>query len=137
MKNSAEPMVTSDRLDPGTGFGSFESVLSNPEITGPFDSFTFCAANGRQVLLGHKPFGAGELADDQSEIQISSRPAVNTVFMTKDVIYHRGARTWEEVRKLMAEGYVFGTARHPNIKVWVAGTSRNSRLAPERIFVLP
>jgi hypothetical protein len=39
-------------LDPDCAVCTIVDCLENTAITGPFDNYLYCAANGRQVLLG-------------------------------------------------------------------------------------
>jgi len=120
-------------LDPELALGTIAKCLSNPAVTGSFDNFLYCAANGRQLLLGHH---GREAVRPDHVIQAEGFPFLNYVFVSKDPQHHRHAATWEELRDYLEQGWVIGTERYPGVKIWFASTARNSRREPERIFVL-
>lgn len=122
-------------LDPELALGTIAECVSNPAVTGSFDNFEYCAANGRQLLLGHHDIDAvrpGHVIRAES----FQSPSLNYVFVSKDPQHQRHAATWQELRYYLEESWVIGTERYPGVKIWFASTARNSRRELERIFVL-
>lgn len=119
-------------LDPDRAVGTVADCLEDARVTGPFDSYLYCVANGRRVLLGHQ---------DTPTITEGHRVVIrgsyiDSVFVSRGNYRHRDRTTWEELREAVSEGWVIGTERYPGVKIWFCSAGRNSRREPERIFVL-
>ena len=85
-------------LEAHAAIGTFADCLLRADISGPFDNYLFCAANGRQVLLGHEWFPGLEksLTIISSTINRRSGPeqvSVNHVFVSRGNNYNRSVYT--------------------------------------------
>jgi hypothetical protein len=106
-------------LDVDNAIGIIAECLEPGDVSGSFDHYRYCAANGREVLLGHHQY-----------------PPVNSVSVSKGPHHHRSARTWEQLREYLRDGWVIGTERYPGVNLWFVSSGRNSRREVDRIFVV-
>jgi hypothetical protein len=127
-------------LDITCALGNFTECLEREDITGRFDKYRYCAANGRQVLLGHHNGLDGIEPGHVIEVHLlrrgESKGVANSVFISKGLNYHRQVDSWEELRRFMKEGWIIGTERHPGLKICFADKGRNYRRRANRIFVI-
>jgi len=124
-------------LDVDAAMGTLTECLERDDITGSFDAYRFSVANGRQVLLGHHSLGSVQ-PGNVAELAAPGRDvgtAVNTVFVTRDSAQPRSAGSWEELRSLLRDDWVIGTARHPGVKNDFRDNGRNYRREADRILV--
>ncbi len=118
-------------LDAESAIGSIKLCLEVGDLRRPFDSFQYCVANGRQILLGHHGYKS---VQQDCKIESLNNKSVNYIFVSRGT-YHQKAYTWLELRDLLYEGWRIGTQRYPGVKIWFASTGRNSRRDMDRIFV--
>ena len=118
-------------IHPGAAIGTISECIQNPDVTGDLIDYDYFVLNGRRVLLGHYDFP--EFAKDAQVVEIGGMK-INAIFVTQGN-RKRHVTTWEELRLLLAEGWVIGTERRPGVKIWFASSGRNSRRGPEKIYV--
>lgn len=118
-------------IHPSAAIGTIAECIQNPEVAGDLIDYDYFVLNGRRVLLGHYDFPAVGADTDSVEIGGSH---INSIFVTQGN-RRRSVTTWEELRSLLAEGWVIGTERRPGVKIWFASTGRNSRRDPAKIYV--
>jgi hypothetical protein len=122
-------------LDTRSEIGTFTDCLTAPGITGAFDDYQYCVANGRKVLLGSRDENVAEGSTGITGALAVEGP-VNTVFVSRDKRHHRSVYTWEQLRAYLQEGGQIGSVRTPGIKIWFVNSGRSARREPDLIFVL-
>jgi hypothetical protein len=128
-------------LEVESAIGTLAECIEQEDILGSFDDYKYCAANGRQVLLGHHSgvrIDPGEIRRirNLSRGKKGKVNSVNSVFVSKGLHHHKAAYTWEELREYLQNGWVIGTERYPGVKICFLSTDRNFQRKAERIFVL-
>jgi hypothetical protein len=130
-------MIGNDKtiLDTRLAIGTFTDCLTVPGITGAFDDYQYCVANGRKILLGSRDENVSEGSAGIAGAS-ATEGSVNTVYVSRDKRHHRSVYTWEELRAYLQEGGFIGSVRTPGIKIWFVNSGRSARREPDLIFVL-
>lgn len=118
-------------INSNQAIGTIEECIQNPEVTGDLVDYNYFVMNGRRVLLGHHDFPGFEEGTESVAI---SGTNVNAIFVTQGN-RKRNVTTWEELRALLADGWMIGTGSSPGVKIWFASPGRNSRRDPAKILV--
>lgn len=102
--------------------------LQDETVEGALGDYLYAWKNGQQILIGTRQQGA---LLEESVLETTA-----FVFMSKDEgRQQRRPSTWNELRALLAEGWVVGTDRKPGVKGWYPQTGRSIRRQMQDIYV--
>ena len=103
--------------------------IQDEAIEGALGDYLYAWKNGQQILIGSRQ-QEGALPDDSVVVTTSF------VFMSKDDgRQQRRPTTWNDLRALLAEGWVVGTDKKPGVKAWYPKTGRSIRRQLQDIYV--
>ena len=116
-------------LDLRDSIGTMTDCLRDVAIEGALGDYLYAWKNGQQILIGSR----------QQEGALFEESLVRTtsfVFMSKDQgRQQRRPTTWNELRALLADGWIEGTDKKPGIKGWYPRTGRAIRRQMQDIYV--